>query len=253
MGCGSSVNSKKLTESDLEQPQPVAQQKAPKAEDSPQPTPAKLTDISPMTTTTKVYICYYSMYGHVAALAKKQKAGVDSVPGCEGILMQVKETLPEEVTKKMYAPPQDESIPFADAHTLDQADGFLFGIPTRFGNMAGQFKTFWDSTGQLWMQGKLVGKPFGIFTSTASQGGGQEMTPLTSLSNFVHHGMIYIPTGGAFGAAMSDLENVRGGSAWGAGTFAGGDGSRKPSKTELDFAEFQGKYTAALIKKIAGK
>jgi len=204
--------------------------------------------------TVKVYICYYSMYGHVATLARKQKEGVDSVPGCEGILFQVKETLPESVTKMMNAPPQDESVPFVDVHTLDQADGFLFGIPTRFGNMAGQFKTFWDSTGGLWMAGKLMGKPFGIFTSTNSQGGGQEVTPLTSLSNFVHHGMIYVPTGVGFGsAAMKDVENVRGGSPWGAGTFGGADGSRQPTPTELAFAEFQGRYTAGVTKKLAGK
>lgn len=203
--------------------------------------------------TTKIYIVYYSMYGHVGALAKKQKEGVDSVPGCEGVLYQVKETLPEEVTQKMYAPPQDESIPFIDAKSLPDADGFLFGIPTRYGNMAGQFKTFWDSTGGLWLSGKLTGKPFGIFTSTGTLGGGQEVTPLTSLSNFVHHGMIYIPTGYAFGPAMSDMTAIRGGSAWGAGTFAGSDGSRQPTETELEFAEFQGKYTAGLIKKFAGK
>lgn len=202
---------------------------------------------------TKVYIIYYSMYGHVAQLAKRQKAGVDSVPGCEGILYQVKETLSPEITAKMHAPPQPEDIPFATPNILTEADGFLFGIPTRFGNPAAQFKTFWDSTGQLWAKGALQGKPFGLFVSTATQGGGQELTAVTSLSNFVHHGMIYIPIGGAFGEPMSIVDQVRGGSAWGAGTFASGTGARQPTQTELDFAECQGKYTAGVIKKIAGK
>lgn len=202
---------------------------------------------------TKIYIIYYSMYGHVAKLAQRQKAGVDSVPGCEGVLYQVKETLSPDITAKMHAPPQPEDIPFASPQILPEADGFIFGIPTRFGNPAAQFKTFWDSTGQLWMKGSLVGKPFGIFVSTATLGGGQEVTVLTALSNFVHHGMVYIPPGTSFGQPMGDLSTIRGGSAWGAGTFASGDGSRQPSQTELDFAEHQGKHTAEIIKKIAGK
>jgi NAD(P)H dehydrogenase (quinone) len=119
---------------------------------------------------------------------------------------------------------------------------FLFGIPTRYGNFPAQFKAFWDATGQLWANGSLTGKYAGVFISTASQGGGQESTAMNALSTFAHHGIIYVPLGYAHSFAQSSrLDEVHGGSPWGAGTFAGGDGSRQPSALELEIATIQGK------------
>lgn len=124
----------------------------------------------------KIFIVFYSMYGHVEGLARRMKKGVDGVEGVEGVLFRVRETLTREVLENMKAPPKDESIPEISAAELVEADGFLFGFPTRYGSMAAQMKAFFDSTGQLWKEGKLVGKPAGFFVSTGTQGGGQETT-----------------------------------------------------------------------------
>lgn len=120
-------------------------------------------------------------------------------------------------------------------------DAFLFGIPTRYGNYSAQWKTFIDSLGQLWQQGALYGKYFGLFVSTATAGGGQESTAIDALSSWVHQGMIYVPLGYATTfATLANLSEVRGGTPWGAGTFAGGDGSRQPTELELSLAKQQG-------------
>lgn len=202
--------------------------------------------------TTKVWIIYYSMYGHVAKLAEEILKGANSVEGVEATLYQVPETLPAEVLGKMHAPPKNDAVPLIDVHTLPEADGYLFGFPTRFGTMPAQFKAFMDSTGQLWQKGALVGKPVGLFFSTASQGGGQETTALTTIPNLVNHGMLFVPLAYTFGAAAFTLDELKGGSAYGAGTYAGGDGSRQPTKLELEVAFHQGKYTAGVIKKLKG-
>nr|CAB3479933.1 unnamed protein product [Digitaria exilis] len=124
--------------------------------------------------TTKIYIVYYSTYGHVAALAEEIKRGAASVAGVEAKLWQVPETLSDEALVKISARPKREDVPvIAPAQLLD-ADGFLFGFPTRFGMMPTQFKAFMDSTGDLWCEQKLAGKPAGFFCSTGCQGGGQE-------------------------------------------------------------------------------
>ena len=121
-------------------------------------------------------------------------------------------------------------------------DGFLFGIPTRYGNFPAQWKAFWDQTGGQWQQGAYWGKYAGVFVSTATQGGGQEATVANALSTLTHHGLIYVPLGyKTVFAAMADLNEVRGGSPWGAGTFAGADGSRQPTEKELSIATEQGK------------
>lgn len=117
----------------------------------------------------KIFIIYYSMYSHVKTMAQKVKEGVDSVAGCEGILYQVPETLPEEVLGKMGAPPKDADVPVIKASDLEEADGIIFGIPTRFGMAASQMKAFMDSTGGLWQAGKLAGKPARIYFSTGTQ------------------------------------------------------------------------------------
>eukprot|EP00884_Botryococcus_braunii_P016111 jgi/Botrbrau1/3183/Bobra.37_2s0013.1 len=174
-------------------------------------------------------------YGHVYKLAKKVAEGLNSVEGVEAEVYQVQETLPNEVLEKMHAPPKPD-VPFITVADLIHADGYVFGFPTRFGNMPAQMKAFIDATGGLWQQGALVGKPFSMFTSTASLGGGQETTIYASLPPFIHHGMVYVPPGYTFGSPMFDIDAVRGGSAYGAGTFAGADGSRQPTEIELEQA-----------------
>lgn len=196
---------------------------------------------------TKIYVVYYSMYGHVRTLAKAVKEGIDSVDGCEATMFQVAETLPEEVLGKLHAPPKSDD-PVITADQLTDCDGLVFAFPTRFGMMASQFKAFMDSTGSLWQAGKLTGKPITFCTSTATQGGGQETTIMTALTQAVHHGMIYVPLGYSAGPKMFSLDEPQGGSPWGAGTFAGADGSRQPSDNELAIATSQGSYFAGKAK-----
>lgn len=124
----------------------------------------------------RIFVVFYSMYGHVEGLARRMKKGVDGVEGVEGVLYRVPETLPSEVLEQMKAPSKDEGIPEITAEALAEADGLLFGFPTRYGCMAAQMKAFFDSTGQLWREQKLAGKPAGFFVSTGTQGGGQETT-----------------------------------------------------------------------------
>jgi len=198
----------------------------------------------------KVAIVYYSMYGHVAQLAKAEQEGLKKA-GIEADLYQVAETLPQEVLTKMYAPPKDASIPTIDADTLEKYDAFLFGIPTRYGNFPAQWKTFWDTTGKQWQTGGYWGKYAGIFVSTGSQGGGQETTALQALSTLAHHGIIYIPLGYKQTIAqLGNVNEVHGGTAWGAGTLSGLDGSRQPSALELEVATIQGTSFGEHLNKI---
>jgi NAD(P)H dehydrogenase (quinone) len=198
---------------------------------------------------TKIAIVYYSTYGHVATLAESIKIGVEKVDGVEAEIYQVAETLPEEVLAKMHAPPKKD-YPIATPDVLKAADGILFGIPTRFGNVPAQIKALFDSCGGLWQTGALIGKPVGVFFSTAVLGGGQETTALTASTFFVHHGMVFVPLGFRNPKQFS-IEEVHGGSPWGAGTIAGGDGSRQPSDLEKDVAQTQGESFAAIAKKMS--
>ncbi|KAL9269785.1 putative NAD(P)H dehydrogenase (quinone) FQR1-like 1 [Drosera capensis] len=191
------------------------------------------------------------MYGHILKLAEEIQKGAATVEGVEAQLWQVQETLPENVLTLMGAPPKSD-VPFITPDELAKADGFVFGFPTRFGMMAAQFKAFLDSTGGLWRTQKLAGKPAGIFISTGSQGGGQETTALTAITQLAHHGMIFVPIGYTFGAGMFEMEQIKGGSAYGAGTYAG-DGTRQPSELELAIAFHQGKYIAGIAKKLKGE
>lgn len=188
----------------------------------------------------RVAIIIYSMYGHITQLAEAEKAGIEAAGGSATIL-QVPETLPEEVLGKMHAAPKP-NYPIITAPELKNYDAFLFGIPTRYGNFPGQWKAFIDTTGGLWGEGALSGKYAGLFISTGTQGGGQEITALNAMSTLAHHGIIYVPFGykHAFPILASN-EEVRGGSPWGAGTFAGADGSRQPSAKELEIATIHGK------------
>ncbi|MFS8033756.1 putative NAD(P)H dehydrogenase (quinone) [Helianthus anomalus] len=202
-------------------------------------------------TKLKILIVFYSMYGHVETLARRMKTGVDGVDGVEAVLYRVPETLPEDVLAQMRAPPKDDEIvEMKEVRDLESADGFLFGFPTRYGAMAGQMKAFFDSTGQLWRDQKLAGKPAGFFVSTGTQGGGQETTAWTAITQLAHHGMLFVPIGYTFGANMFKMDSIRGGTPYGAGVFAG-DGTREPSETELALAEHQGKYMAGVVKKLA--
>jgi len=198
----------------------------------------------------KVAIVYYSMYGHIAALAKAEQEGLKKA-GIEADLFQVGETLPQEVLTMMHAPGQDASIPIIDADTLEKYDAFLFGIPTRYGNFPAQWKTFWDTTGKQWSTGGFWGKYAGLFISTGTQGGGQESTAIAAMSTLTHHGMIYVPLGykTTFGQ-LANLTEIHGGSPWGAGTFSGADGSRQPSALELEIATLQGEAFGNTVKNV---
>ncbi|XP_015867018.3 probable NAD(P)H dehydrogenase (quinone) FQR1-like 1 [Ziziphus jujuba] len=197
----------------------------------------------------RIFIVFYSMYGHVELLARRMKKGVDSIDGVEGFLYRVPETLTKEVLDQMRVPPEKEdAVPLISADKLVEADGLLFGFPTRYGCMAAQMKAFFDSTGQLWREQRLAGVPAGFFVSTGTQGGGQETTAWTAITQLAHHGMVYVPIGYTFGAGMFKMDSIRGGSPYGAGVFSG-DGTREPTEVELALAEHQGKYMAAIVKK----
>ncbi|RKP13911.1 NAD(P)H:quinone oxidoreductase, type IV [Piptocephalis cylindrospora] len=195
----------------------------------------------------KLNIIIYSMYGHVYTLAKSIQMGAQKVPGVEVTLSQIAETLSDEVLTKMHAPPKPE-LPIMDPSDLPNYDGYLFGIPTRYGNSPAQWRTFWDKTGGLWAKGGLVGKSAGTFFSTGSQHGGQETTALTFITTLAHHGINYVPLGYTH-PALTDNSEVVGGSAYGAGTVVGGDGSRQPSEKELSIAAAQGEAFARYLVK----
>ncbi|DBA66657.1 hypothetical protein WJX79_009985 [Trebouxia sp. C0005] len=197
--------------------------------------------------TRKIYVIFYTTYGHIYKMVEQVSKGINSVPGTEAVVLQVPETLPEGVLQKMHAPPKPD-VPIVDVHDLPSADGFVFAFPTRYGMPPAQFKAFMDATGQLWQSGALVGKPVTFITSTASLGGGQEVTIASSLPFVSAHGMIWVPPGYSFGEPLFNLDDVRGGSGWVAGTFAGATGARQPTNTELEFAEHQGKYFAGKVK-----
>jgi len=199
----------------------------------------------------KIAIVYYSMYGHIAKLAEAEKKGIEEAGGSVDVY-QIRETLPQEVLSKMYAPGQNKDIPFITPEILAGYDAFLFGIPTRFGSYPAQWRAFIDSLGGLWAKGALHGKYFGLFVSTGTPGGGQETTAINALSSWVHQGMIYVPLG--YGKAfplLANLEEVRGGSPWGAGTYSAADGSRQPTPLEIDLAKTQGAGFYDLVSKVS--
>ncbi|KAK4494932.1 hypothetical protein PRZ48_014288 [Zasmidium cellare] len=183
----------------------------------------------------KIAIVYYSTYGHLATLARAEAAGITTAGGTAD-LYQLPETLPPDILTKMSAPPKDTTIPtLTSGAQLEAYDGFLLGVPTRYGSMPAQWKTFWDSMGGEWQKGAFWGKYAGVFVGSGSQGGGQEVTVMGMLSTLVHHGALFVPLGykTVFGT-LTDLSEARGGSPWGAGTFA-------PSEMELSLAREQGK------------
>jgi len=203
-----------------------------------------------MATAPKIAIVYYSTWGHIVQLAEAVKEGIEKAGG-KADIYQVPETLSEEVLTKLYAAPKSEKYTDITPEILAKYDGFIFGIPTRYGNFPAQWKTFIDSTGKLWQTGGLYGKYGSVFISTAGLGGGQESTAIAAMSTFAHHGINFVPLG--YGTAfkqLTDLTEVHGGSPWGAGTFAGGDGSRQPTALEKEIANIQGKHFYDTLSKV---
>jgi NAD(P)H dehydrogenase (quinone) len=199
-----------------------------------------------------VLIVYYSMYGHIYRMAKAVKEGAGSVSGANVRLCRVPETLPEEVLQKMGAPEIQHSlahVPVCNVEDLAAADAIIFGAPTRFGNMCGQMRQFLDATGGLWAKGALVGKVGSVFTSSATQHGGQESTILSFHVTLLHHGMVIVGLPYTFTGQMR-IDEIAGGSPYGASTIAGGDGKRMPSENELAAARFQGKHVAEIAAKL---
>ena len=200
----------------------------------------------------KVLIVFYSTYGHVYKMAQAVAEGVKTVAGAEVEIRRVPETLPQEVLEKMGAVDAQKAfsqIPECTIDKLAEADAVIFGTPTRFGNMCGQMRQFLDATGQLWANGSLVGKVGSVFTSTATQHGGQESTILTFHVTLLHHGFVVVGLPYSFQGQMR-IDEITGGSPYGASTIAGGDGSRMPSENELEAARFQGKHVAGIASKL---
>jgi len=197
---------------------------------------------------TKVQVVFYSMYGHIYKMVEAVAAGAREVPDTEVSVYQVPELASDEVLQQTGAKAARAAfahIPIAKPDQLAQADAVIFGAPTRFGNMCAQMRNFLDQTGGLWMNGGLIGKIASVFTSTASQHGGQETTITSFHSTLLHQGMIIV------GVPYSEqrllrMDEVTGGTPYGASTITGADGSRQPSENELAIARFQGKHVATI-------
>jgi len=202
----------------------------------------------------KVKIVFYSMYGHIYRMAEAVAKGAREVEGAEVELLQVPELIPDAVLEKSGAKKVREAfahIPVAKPADLADADAIIFGTPTRFGNMCAQMRSFLDQTGEIWAQNALVGKVGSVFTSSGTQHGGQETTITSFHTTLLHHGMIivglpYTET------RQTRLDEITGGSPYGASTIAGANGSRMPSDNELAMARFQGRHVATIAEKLAG-
>jgi NAD(P)H dehydrogenase (quinone) len=202
----------------------------------------------------KVLIVFYSTYGHIFKMAEAVAEGAKGVAGAEVHIRRIPETLPEEVLEKMGAVEAQKTfshVPVCTVDELAEADAIIFGTPTRFGNMCGQMRQFLDATGQLWANGSLIGKVGSVFASSATQHGGQESTILTFHVTLLHQGFVIVGLPYAFQGQMR-IDEVTGGSPYGATTIAGGDGSRMPSENELEAARFQGKHVASIAAKLTG-
>ena len=200
----------------------------------------------------KVLIVYYSTYGHVHKMAAAIAEGVGEVDGAEAVMRRVPETLSDEVLEKMGAVDAQQAmthVPIGTVEELADADAIIFGTPTRFGNMCGQMRQFLDATGQLWAQGALVGKVGSVFTSSATQHGGQESTIFSFHITLLHHGFVVVGLPYAFQGQMR-IDEITGGSPYGASTIAGGSGERMPSENELDAARFQGRHVTEIASKL---
>ena len=198
---------------------------------------------------TKVLVLYYSTYGHIETMAKAVAEGARGVAGTEVTLKRVPELMPDDVAKKAGVK-LDQEAPVARPDELPEYDAIIFGTPTRFGNMAAQMRNFLDQTGGLWAKGALIGKVGSVFASTATQHGGQETTLTSFHTTLLHQGMVIVGLPYSAKDQMT-LDEIVGGSPYGATTIAGGDGSRQPSEKELGMARFQGRHVAEIAAKLA--
>ena len=196
----------------------------------------------------KVLVLYYSAYGHVEKMAEAVAQGVRSVAGAQVTIKRVAELVPEEVARKAGMR-LEQKAPVATVEELPGYDAIIFGTPTRFGNMAAQMRNFLDQTGGLWVQGGLVGKVGIVFASTAIQHGGQETTIASFHWTLLHQGMIIVGLPYAF-AGLTRMDEISGGTPYGATTLAKGDGSRQPSENELEGARFQGRHVAEIAARL---
>jgi NAD(P)H dehydrogenase (quinone) len=198
--------------------------------------------------TTKIQVVFYSMYGHIYKMAEEIAAGAREVKDTEVTLLQVPELVPDDVLEKSGAKAARApfaKVPFARPDQLAAADAIIFGAPTRFGNMPAQMRNFLDQTGGLWMKGALIGKVGSVFTSSATQHGGQESTILSFHTTLLHQGMVIVGVPYSEQRQMT-ISEISGGSPYGASTITGGDGSRQPSANELAIARFQGRHVATI-------
>ncbi len=198
---------------------------------------------------TKILVLYYSAYGHVETLAEAVAAGAREVAGTQVTIKRVPELVPAEVARKSGMK-LDQRAPIAEPKELADYDAIIFGTPTRFGNMAAQMRNFLDQTGGLWMQGALIGKVGSVFASTATQHGGQETTITSFHTTLLHQGMVIVGVPYSH-KGLSEMNEVSGGTPYGATTLAKSDGSRTPSANELDIARFQGRHVAEIAAKLA--
>ena len=198
---------------------------------------------------TKVLVLYYSSYGHVETMAKAVAEGAAGVAGTDVTVKRVPELMPEDVAKNAGVK-LDQEAPIAKPEELADYDAIVFGTPTRFGNMAAQMRNFLDQTGGLWMKGALIGKVGSAFVSTASQHGGQETTLTSFHTTLLHQGMVIVGLPYSCQEQLT-LDEIAGGSPYGATTIAAGDGSRQPSEKELGMARFQGRHVAEIAAKLA--
>lgn len=197
---------------------------------------------------TKILVLYYSSYGHIEKMAQAAAEGVRQA-GAEAVVKRVPELVPEEVARKSGMK-LDQPAPIADPNELADYDGVLFGTPTRYGSMAAQMRNFLDQTGRLWLQGKLIGKAAGVFASTSTQHGGQETTITSFHTTLLHLG--YVIVGLPYSAqGQMRMDEITGGSPYGATTIAGGDNSRQPSENELELVRFQGRHLAEIAARLA--
>lgn len=202
--------------------------------------------------TTKVQVVFYSMYGHIYRMAEAVAAGAREVPGAEVTLLQVPELVPADVLEKSGATAAKAAfahVPVAKVDQLAEADAIIFGTGTRFGMMTAQMRNFLDQTGGLWAKGALIGKVGSVFTSSATQHGGQESTILSFHTTLLHQGFVIV--GVPYSEArLTEMNEISGGTPYGASTLTKGDGSRLPSENELAIARFQGKHVAQIAAKL---
>jgi NAD(P)H dehydrogenase (quinone) len=196
----------------------------------------------------KILVVYYSAYGHVEQMALAVADGARSVAGSEVNLRRVPELVPDEVARQAGMK-LEQSAPLANVHELAQYDAIIFGTPTRFGNMAAQMRNFLDQTGPLWVQGALIGKVASVFASTATQHGGQETTITSFHHTLMHQGMIVVGLPYSY-AGLTRMDEISGGTPYGATTLAGPDGSRQPTANELGGARFQGRHVAEIAARL---